>query len=76
MTGKHGCTATPLTRTEVAAAITGAFGARSVTRAALLECAQRSASRPEIVAVLERLPDREYSDLRQVWADLPDMAVR
>lgn len=76
MTGRHGSTTRPLTRTEVAVAITGAFGARSVTRATLLECAQRSVSRPEVVAVLERLPDRDYSDLRQVWADLPDMAVR
>lgn len=65
-----------LTRTEVAAAIASAFGLHAVRRDALLECAGRAGARSEVVVALQRLPAREYSDLRQVWADLPDMAVR
>lgn len=69
-------TQTPLTRMEVAAAVSDAFGLRSVTRAELLDCARRSGARPEVLDALQRLPGREYGDLRQLWTDLPDMAVR
>lgn len=51
----------------VAAAITDAFGLRCVTGGTLLECARRSGACAEVVVALERLPDREYSDLRQIW---------
>lgn len=76
MNTKDAVIQTPLTRTEVATAITSAFSLRSVTRDMLLERARHTGVRHEVVAALERLPAREYSDLRQVWADLPEMSVR
>lgn len=76
MTSDGGSGQIALTRTEVAAAIGNAFGLHAVGRDALLECARHAGARSEVVAALQRLPAREYNDLRQVWADLPDMAVR
>jgi hypothetical protein len=69
-------TQTPLTRMEIAAAVSDAFGLHSVTRAKMLDCAQRSGARTEVLDALQLLPGREYGDLRQLWTDLPDMAVR
>jgi hypothetical protein len=67
---------TSLTRLEVAEAVGDAFGLRSVNRDALLQTAERAGARPEVLAVLHRLPAREFSDLRQLWSELPDMPVR
>lgn len=72
----HTATRMPRTRTEVAAAIASAFTLHGVGRDVLVERARHAGARSEVVAVLERLPARDYSDLRQVWADLPDMPVR
>lgn len=66
----------PLTRTEIAAAVADAFGLNIVTRGVLVATAARAGARDEVVDALQRLPAREYGDLRQLWADLPDMAVR
>lgn len=66
-----------VTRVEIADHIETAFvGAGAADRAELIETAKRSGARPEIVAVLERLPDRRYANLRQLWTELPDIPVR
>ncbi len=65
-----------LTRLEVAEAVSDAFGLCSVNRDALLRTAERAGARREVLAVLHALPAREFSDLRQLWSELPDMPVR
>ncbi len=65
-----------LTRTEVAQAVRDAFGSQPASRAAILASAERANAREEVLAVLRRLPAREFSELRQLWAELPLMPVR
>lgn len=70
------CAQERLTRTEVAQAVRDAFGPGPAGRAAILACAERSNAREEVLAVLRRLPAREFADVRQLWAALPQMPVR
>lgn len=65
-----------LTRTEVAQAVRDAFGPRPAGRAAILASAERSNAREEVLVVLRRLPAREFTELRQLWSELPQMPVR
>jgi hypothetical protein len=67
----------PVTRSEIADHIEDAFvGAGAADRAELIEAARRSGARGEVIATLERLPDRRYAGLRQLWTALPELPVR
>jgi hypothetical protein len=56
-------------------ALAPAFRLGSPSREDLLgEAAARSA-RPELLALLERLPAGRFEDLRAVWAQFPDLPV-
>jgi hypothetical protein len=66
----------PLTRLEVAEAVGHAFRMGAVRRDALVETAERGGARAEVAAALRTLPGREFTDLRQLWSDLPEMPVR
>jgi hypothetical protein len=35
-----------------------------------------SGGRPDVIAVLMRLPDGKYTHLRQLWQHLPEIPVR
>lgn len=66
-----------VTRSEIADHVEEAFlGAGASDRVELIEKAERSGARPEVIAALQRLPDKRYSSLRQLWADLPELPVR
>ncbi|MGA5442357.1 hypothetical protein ACPCKW_22960 [Streptomyces griseoincarnatus] len=62
-----------VTRLEIAHHLAGHFANGGVNRSDLLIAAVDA--RPEVRAVLEQLPDRRYTDLRQVWEDLPAIPV-
>lgn len=42
-----------------------------VTRQSLLERAQSASAPPRVIATLEQLPERRYTDIRQLWEELP-----
>lgn len=65
-----------VTRTEIAEAVRDAFGPRPVSRAEIIAAAQSSGARAEVVDALQHGLRQEYSDLRQIWSDLPDMPLR
>lgn len=65
-----------VTRALVAAAVGDAFDGRSVTREQLVQLATDAAASPTMVHCLRTLPAGRYTDLRQLWADLPPMPVR
>ncbi|MGH3321790.1 MAG: DUF2795 domain-containing protein [Streptosporangiaceae bacterium] len=66
---------TPVTRMEIADHVSATFEHGPSSRDQLLEAASDSGARPELVAVLERLPDRRFAALRQLWQDLHDVPV-
>jgi hypothetical protein len=64
-----------VTRAEIADHIQDAFdGERVLIAADLLASARRNRARPAVLQALERLPGR-YSDLRDLWPDLPGVPV-
>ncbi|HWG62556.1 MAG TPA: DUF2795 domain-containing protein [Streptosporangiaceae bacterium] len=65
----------PVSRTEIHSNINEAFIAGSATRADMLEAARASSARPEVVGLLQQLPERRFNSIRQIWAELPDLPV-
>lgn len=63
------------TRVEIADHVETAFDYGPANRDELLEAAHASNARHEVLAVLERLPERRYRTLRQLWTDLDDVPV-
>lgn len=65
----------PVTRIEIANHIEAAFGPVPASRADLIAAARDSGARDETIQLLQRLPDKQYARLRQLWVDLPDVPV-
>jgi hypothetical protein len=62
-----------VTRIEIADQLAGLFANGAVSKHDMLIAA--ADARPEILEVLSALPDRRYTELRQVWEDLPRLPV-
>ncbi|MEU6754900.1 hypothetical protein [Streptomyces sp. NPDC046685] len=62
-----------VTRMEIADHLSGLFTNGAMGRSDLLIAA--AGARPEVRDVLSRLPERRYTELRQVWEDLPAIPV-
>jgi len=67
---------TPVTRMEIAKAVGHALtNTGDADRAQLIEAAREAGARHEVLLVLDQLGGRGYSDLRQLWGDLPELPV-
>ncbi|WP_020524839.1 DUF2795 domain-containing protein [Catelliglobosispora koreensis] len=64
-----------VTRIEMANHIEAAFASGPATRDALLAYAASSHARPEVIALIQGLPDKTYPGLRNVWHDLGHLPV-
>jgi hypothetical protein len=64
-----------VTRFEILDAVEGAFVRPPVTKSELLESARDAGARDELLATLNRLRDRRFSNARDLWADLEDVPV-
>ncbi|WP_173086626.1 DUF2795 domain-containing protein [Phytohabitans rumicis] len=53
----------------------GRLRPRPATRDNLLAYAVGSHARPELITVIENLPDKAYTEIRDLWYDLPDVPV-
>ncbi|MCC9710657.1 hypothetical protein E4N62_38720 [Streptomyces sp. MNU76] len=62
-----------VTRIEIADELAGLFTNGAVSKHDMLIAAV--GARPEVREVLSALPDRRYTELRQVWEDLPRVPV-
>ncbi|WP_151484088.1 hypothetical protein [Streptomyces albicerus] len=62
-----------VTRMEIADHLSALFANGGLSRSDLLIAA--AGARPELREVLAQLPDRRYTELRQVWEDLPAIPV-
>lgn len=63
-----------VTRIEIAEAVGVAFAKGGADRAQILAAAA-TGTRPDVVQVLESLPDRRYGRLNQLWEELEDVPV-
>ena len=64
-----------VTRIELANHIQAAFTSGPATRDSMLAYAASSHARPEVIAALQRLTDKPYPSIRDLWHDLADMPV-
>lgn len=66
----------PVTRMELVDHIETAFAAAPADRSDLLAAATASHARPEVIAVLRRLPESGlYRGVRDLWSELADVPV-
>lgn len=63
-----------VTRIEIAEAVNGAFARGGADRAQILAAAGAE-SRPELIRLLESLPDRRYGRLNHLWEELEGVPV-
>lgn len=64
-----------VTRTELANSIEAAFVGGPASRDTLLAYAAGSKARPQAIALLQQLPDKTYTGLRDLWYELRDVPV-
>lgn len=64
-----------VTRMELVDHIENAFTTGAATRDQLLAAATQSHARPEVIAVLQGLPEQPYRSLRDLWPELADVPV-
>ena len=64
-----------ITRTALIDHLEAVFTSGPAGRDTLLAHAVASHARPEIVTVIEGLPDKTYTSPRELWYDLPDLPV-
>lgn len=65
----------PVTRLEVVMGVSSAFHCGRPTRFQVMTAAGQTAARPEVLALLQRLPDRRYDAPNDLWVELPDVPV-
>lgn len=64
-----------VTRTDIADVVAPAFQRPPASRSEILETAASVQAPPELLAVLERLPDRDYRAMRELWPHLGHVPV-
>jgi transposase len=62
-------------RAEIADVLRDSLAGRLRSRAELLETARAVGARDAVIVVLERLPDRRFADLRELWPCLPGVPI-
>lgn len=65
----------PVTRVEIVDHVEGAFFGEPVGREALIAEALHTSGRATVVSILRTLPDRSYSQVRDLWSDLRDIPI-
>lgn len=64
---------TEVTRLEIAEHLAPLFERGAVNRQAMIDAV--AGARPEVGELLQRLPDRSFTSMRQVWEHLPQVPV-
>jgi hypothetical protein len=64
-----------VTRIEVVQELGEAFPGAGLSKGELVEEAHRRGVRSEMVRLLERLPERRYRHVRELWAQVPEVPV-
>lgn len=66
---------TSVTRVEIATHVAQLFTGVLVTRDDVVAAAAHAGARAEVLATLERLPDRRFSGLRDLWPEIPEVPI-
>lgn len=66
----------PVTREEIAEALRVCFTKGQTRRTDLLLAVQHGNARPELIETLERLPDRTFAGMRDLWVAMPEVPLR
>lgn len=66
----------PVTREEIAETIGACFTKGQARRNDLLLAVHERNARPELVETIERLPDRTFRQMRDLWTALPEVPLR
>lgn len=64
-----------VTRTELATHIEAAFMSGPATRDRILAYAAGSHARPDVIALLQGLPDKPYASIRDLWYELGHIPI-
>lgn len=64
-----------VTRVEIAEHVASAFDYGPASKDELLESARATHARSDVLELLEQLPASIYRELRQLWVELPGIAV-
>ncbi|WP_170220650.1 DUF2795 domain-containing protein [Amycolatopsis cihanbeyliensis] len=64
-----------VTRDEIIDAVEDAFREGSATKQELLIAAIQHEARTEVHTILQRLPDRTFGHVRDLWDHLPDIPL-
>ncbi|WP_204290216.1 DUF2795 domain-containing protein [Micromonospora gifhornensis] len=64
-----------MTRIELLDHVETAFDGGPASRDALLAAAVESNARPDVIALLHRLPDRDFRQLRDLWKEMADVPI-
>jgi hypothetical protein len=62
-------------RVEIADVLRDSLAGPLRSRSELVETARAAGARDAVVRVLERLPDRRFGNLRDLWPCLPDIPI-
>jgi hypothetical protein len=65
----------PVTRVEIIDHIGLAFVGASVSTPELVAVAQQAGARPEVLALLGRLPHRRFERPHDLWTELPEVPI-
>jgi hypothetical protein len=65
----------PATRTEVLDLVGDVLAEPPTTAADLVDEARRRGARPEVVTLLQRLPDRRFHRPHDLWEELPEVPL-
>ena len=66
---------TPTTREDIVEATAAAFTHPPASVVDLLEAAVLAHASPATLDAIKELPDRTYSQVRELWTYLPDIAI-
>ncbi|WP_454853642.1 DUF2795 domain-containing protein [Promicromonospora soli] len=62
-------------RIQIAELVADAFGPSGADRSQILATAVAGGAPPELLTELERLPERSFATMRELWGYLPDVPI-
>ncbi|MEV6712597.1 DUF2795 domain-containing protein [Lentzea sp. NPDC051208] len=64
-----------VTRIEIIDATESAFSGASASKQEIITAAVKQESSTDLVSLLERLPDRQFAHVRDLWTYLPEVPI-
>jgi hypothetical protein len=64
-----------VTRVEIIDAVGTVFGRSGATKQEIIAAASQKEGRDDLLAALQRLPERSFSHVRDLWDHLPDIPI-